>query len=87
MMKTKCTENWKLNKADWTLFENLCLKNILTKEIEKQSDPIRKFTESLISFGNKCILKSSESSKRIKIPRFTDECKIDQSLEKSRKTL
>ena len=66
MMKTECTENWKLNKADWTLFENLCLKNILIKEIEKQSDPIRKFTESLISFAKNCKPKILTNSKRIK---------------------
>ena len=29
-LKTDCTENWKLKKADWILFENLCLQNILT---------------------------------------------------------
>ena len=76
MMKTECTENWKLNKADWTLFENLCLKNILTKEIEKQSDPIRKFTESLISFAKNCKPKILTNSKRIKRKTwFTEDCK------------
>ena len=27
-LNTYCTENWKLKKADWTLFEILCLKNM-----------------------------------------------------------
>ena len=69
MMKPECTENRKLNKADWTLFENLCLKNILAKEIEKQSDPIRKFAKN-------CKPKILTSSKRMKKEtRFTEYCK------------
>ena len=75
-LKTECTENWKLNKADWTLFESICLKNISIREFECQWDPIQKITESLISIANKCVSKSSASSKRIKRPWFTDECKI-----------
>ena len=33
-LKTDCTENLKLNKADWTLFESLCLENISSREFE-----------------------------------------------------
>ena len=29
ILKTECTENWKFNKADWNLFENLCLVTVL----------------------------------------------------------
>ena len=47
-LKTYCTENWKLNKAEWTLFESLCLKTISSRELESQSDPIKKFTESAL---------------------------------------
>ena len=39
-LKTDCTENLKLNKADWTLFESLCLKNILSREFENQTNAI-----------------------------------------------
>ena len=74
-LKTECTENWKLNKADWSLFENICLKNILTQEFENQLDPIQKFTEFLISIANKCIPKTSKSSNRIKKLWFTEDCK------------
>ena len=48
------------------IFENICLKNILTQEFENQLDPIQKFTEFLISIANKCIPKTSKSSNRIK---------------------
>ena len=88
-LKADCTENWKLNKGDWTLFESLCLKNISSREFECQSDPIQKFTESFISIANQCIPKSSTSSKRIKKnPWFTDEGKIAiKARKKSRETL
>ena len=35
-LKPDCTENWKLNKADWALFESLCLKNISSRKFECQ---------------------------------------------------
>ena len=76
-LKTDCTENLKLNKADWTLFESLCLKLFEVEKFESRSKPFQTFTESLISIANKCILKSSASSKRIKRPWFIDECKIE----------
>ena len=74
-VKTDCTENWKLNKADWTLFENLCWQNILTEEFENETDPVQKFTDSLIHIASKYIPKISTSSKRIKTPWFTEDCK------------
>ena len=57
-LKTDCKENRKLNKADWTLFENLCLQNILTKEFENKTDPVQKFTDILIHIASKCITKT-----------------------------
>ena len=57
------------------IFENICLKNILTQEFENQLDPIQKFTEFLISIANKCIPKTSKSSNRIKKLWFTEDCK------------
>ena len=65
-VKIDCIENWKLNKADWTLFKNLCLQNILTEEFGNEMDPVQKFTDSSIHIASKCILKTPTSSKRIK---------------------
>ena len=43
-LKTDCKENWKYNKADWTVSKNL-LKNNLTKEFENETDPVIFFLE------------------------------------------
>lgn len=41
---------WKLNKADWIQFENLCSRNILS---ENYPDLIQTFTQTIIEISNK----------------------------------
>ena len=67
-------KNWKLDKADWSFFENLCLQELTVENFENHPDPIQKFTETLLQIANKCIPKTSTNSTKIKKPWFTDEC-------------
>ena len=64
---------WKLNKANWELFHSLCDQSLTTESLEVSSDPIAKFTSTLIDISNWCILKTSTNSKKSN-PWFNDDC-------------
>ena len=68
-------QNWKLNKADWNLFKNLCIDNIEENILINESDPILKFTNIVLENSEKAIPKTSTNSKKIKKPWFNDTCK------------
>jgi hypothetical protein len=81
-------KNWKLDKADWTSFELLCMQEISVEKFNNHSDSVQKFTETLLQIANKSIPKTLTKSIKIKKPWCTEEC--DQAIKapkKSRKAI
>ena len=46
---------WKLNKANWEVFQSLCTDTITSESFKDSSDPLSDFTSSLIDISSKCI--------------------------------
>ena len=65
---------WKLHKADWDLFNNLCNESLTDTYLSDSSDPITDFTSSLIAISEKCIPKTSTNPKKSN-PWYNDDCK------------
>ena len=65
---------WKLHKADWDLFNNLCNESLTDTSLSDSSDPITDFTSSLIAISEKCIPKTSRNPKKSN-PWYNDDCK------------
>ena len=65
---------WKLHKADWDLFNNLCNESLTDTSPSDSSDPITDFTSSLIAISEKCIPKTSTNPKKSN-PWYNDDCK------------
>ena len=65
---------WKLHKADWDLFNNLCNESLTDTSLSDSSDPITDFTSSLIAISEKCIPKTATNPKK-SIPWYNDDCK------------
>ena len=49
---------WKLNKANWEVFQSLCNDTITSERFKDSSDPLSDFTSSLINISSKCIPKT-----------------------------
>ena len=65
---------WKLHKADWDLFNNLCNESLTDISLSDSSDPITDFTSSLIAISERCIPKTSTNPKKSN-PWYNDDCK------------
>ena len=65
---------WKLNKANWELFQSLCTDTITLESFKDSSDPLSDFTSSLIDISSKCIPKTSTNPTKSN-PWYNDECK------------
>ena len=65
---------WKLHKADWNSFNNLCNESLTAISLSDSSDPITDFTSSLITISEKCIPKTSTNPKKGN-PWYNDDCK------------
>ena len=65
---------WKLHKANWDLFNNLCNESLTDTSLSDSSDPITDFTSSLIAISEKCIPKTSTNPKKSN-PWYNDDCK------------
>ena len=65
---------WKLNKANWDLFNYLCEESLTTVSLSDSIDPIAGFTSSLIDICDKCIPKTSTSPKKSN-PWYNQDCK------------
>ena len=75
---------WKLHKADWDLFNNLCNESLTDTSLSDSSDPITDFTSSLIAISEKCIPKTSTNPKKSN-PWYNDDCK--ESIKQRKDTL
>ncbi|XP_063436487.1 uncharacterized protein LOC134717918 [Mytilus trossulus] len=69
---------WKLDKADWSLFENLCRAELQSKMFETVQDPILTFNTVLTSIADRTIPKTSANPKHPSKPWFDDAC--DQAI-------
>ena len=65
---------WKLNKANWEVFQSLCIDKITLENFKDSSDPLSDFTSSLIDISSKCIPKTSTNPTKSN-PWYNDECK------------
>ena len=65
---------WKLNKANWEVFQSLCTDTITVESFKDSSDPLSDFTSSLIDISSKCIPKTSTNPTKSN-PWYNDECK------------
>ena len=65
---------WKLNKANWEVFQSLCTETITVESFKDSSDPLSDFTSSLIDISSKCIPKTSTNPTKSN-PWYNDECK------------
>jgi len=69
------TQRWKLDKADWDSFSELCSTDIVFEDIIHNANPIESFTDILIKIAGKTIPKTSKKPKIIRKPWFDDDCK------------
>ena len=65
---------WKLEKANWPLFEILCREEITLDTFKDIEDPILCFNKQIISIADRTIPKTSTNPKHPSKPWFTDEC-------------
>ena len=65
---------WKLNRANWDLFNTLCTGKLVPENFKESSDPIADFTSSLIEISKECIPQTSTNPTK-SIPWYKDDCK------------
>ena len=75
--KTFSTEDhipkWKLNRANWDLFNTLCTGKLVPENFKESSDPIADFTSSLIEISKECIPQTTNPTKSN--PWYNYDCK------------
>ena len=65
---------WKLNRANWNLFNTLCTGKLVPKNFKESSGPIADFTFSLIEISKECIPQHSTNPTKSN-PWYNDDCK------------
>ena len=65
---------WKLNRANWDLFNTLCTGKLVPENFKESSDPIADFTSSLIEISKECIPQTSTNPTK-SYPWYNDDCK------------
>ena len=65
---------WKLNRANWDLFNTLCTDKLVPENFKESSDPITDFTSSLIEIPKECIPQISTNPTKSN-PWYNDDCK------------
>ncbi|KAK6189067.1 hypothetical protein SNE40_005112 [Patella caerulea] len=68
-------QRWKLHKADWALFESLCLFSFDPKELEDADEPMALFTSILQDVAEQAIPKTTTEPKRFNKPWYNNDCK------------
>ena len=56
---------WKLNRANWDLFNTLCTGKLVPENFKESSDPIADFTSSLIEISKECISQTSTNPTKV----------------------
>ena len=65
---------WKLNRANWDLFNSLCTGKLVPENFKEPSDPIADFTSSLIEISKECIPQTSTNPTKSN-PWYNNDCK------------
>ena len=65
---------WKLNRANWDLFNTLCTGKLVPENFKESSDPIADLTSSLIEISKECIPQTSTNPTK-RNPWYNDDCK------------
>ena len=65
---------WKLDRANWDLFNTLCTGKLIPENFKESSDPISDFTSSLIEISKECIPQISTNPTKCN-PWYNDDCK------------
>ena len=65
---------WKLNRANWDLFNTLCTDKLVPENFKESSDPITDFTSSLIEISKECIPQTSTNPTKSN-QWYNDDCK------------
>ena len=72
------TENhnskWKLNRANWDLFNTLCTCQLVPENFKESSDPIADFISFLIEISKECISQTSTNPTK-RNPWYNHDCK------------
>ena len=76
---------WKLNKADWSTFEDLCENHLNSSNFLITLDPMTDFTSKLLQHAEKTIPKTKTNPKRVSKPWFDENCKA--AIETRKKSL
>ena len=68
------TLKWKLNRANWDIFNTLCISKLIPENFKESPDPISDFTLSLIEISKECIAESSTNPTK-RNPWYNNCCK------------
>ena len=68
-------QRWKLRKADWTEYANMCCSELLYDNVANSENPIEAFTAKLIDIANNTIPKTGKGTSNKRKPWFTEDCK------------
>ncbi|KAG1674651.1 Heat shock protein cognate 4 [Nymphon striatum] len=68
-------QRWKLHKADWTMFKQLCAEQLNISSFAEISDQYSEFITILLEVAEISIPKTSQYPKRFNKPWFNKDCK------------
>ena len=71
---TNHNPKWKLNRANWDLFNTLCTGKLVPENFKESSDPRADFTSSLIEISKEYIPQTSTKPTKSN-PWYNDDCK------------
>src|ERR1044071_5474473 len=66
---------WKLAKADWDTFSQLCKQHLTLSNFEENNHTVEHFTDTLLKIAHRSIPKTSSKPKKPSKPWFNDTCK------------
>ena len=67
-------KHWRMNRANWDLFNTLCSQQITPSAFENVDNPVELFTNTIHTIASKSIPKTTTKSKRHR-PWFDENCK------------
>ena len=67
-------QRWRLGKADWSEFEQMCKLNLKREKFESLENPMEQYTSTLHKILEKTISKTSTNPKRLNIPWWNEKC-------------
>ena len=68
-------KRWKLQKADWEEFSDMCSTRLLYDKLALDANPIDDFTVTLLEIANETIPKTGSGIVKLRKPWFNDDCK------------